>query len=352
MPSSTTPRVSVLMTTYNTGELVCETIEAILGQTLTDWELVIVDDYSTDNTPELIQGYHDPRIRFYRNETNLGISHTRNKAIDLARGAYIAATDHDDISLPERLQRQVAYLDAHPEVVLVATAAKELRDGRLRSMYQGEMRAHVLAWRLYTHCSIVHSSICYRREVIERHGIRYRPEYHYSEDFVLFGELSELGDIRILPEELVIYREMAANASSQNAAAMNRHGISYLHERYRHDLGLSVRMEEMEQLWQLFNARSTAANSSSLIETGELYARALEQFLEIKSYPNTEAREVRQFACQDWWRVVRTFCSQYGRFDALSLYRSIPGLSGWQPGMGELGKTHVKSTLRRIRSFL
>lgn len=350
MPSlgSSAPRVSVLITTFNTGPVINETVDAILAQIFQDWELVIVDDCSSDGTPERLAAYTDPRIRVHRNETNQGISRTRNRAIDLARGEYIAANDHDDLSLPDRLAQQVSYLDANPNVVLVATAAKELADGRLRSCYRGEPRPHILAWRLYTRCSIVHSSICYRRNVLKDRGLRYRPEFTYAEDFVLFSELSDNGDIVILPEELVVYRESTGNASSQNTQAMNDNGIRFLRQRYRELLGREVSERETSTLWKLFNAGLPAADVNELRVAGSFYAELLRHFLQKEQFaPNIRA-EVEEFAAQDWWRAVARFSHAERRFDAKRLYENALGLAHWHPTLGAVAKTYLKSTLGRL----
>jgi len=342
------PRVSMLMTTYNPGAVVRETVDSILSQTFDDFELVIVDDCSTDDTPAVIQAYDDPRIHFSRNEENLGISRTRNRAIALARGDYLAATDHDDLSLPERLERQVDYLDSHPDTVLVGTAAKELRDGRLRSCYPGELRPHILDWRLHTRCGIVHSSICYRGEVLRKNRVQYRSEYHYAEDFALFGELSDFGNIVVLPEELVVYRESDGNASTQHIVTMNHNGMHFLRERYRDTLDIDLDLEQMNELWRLFNIRAPATSTQQVMRVGHLYMQILTAYLERRSWPEEQASDIRKFASHEWWRAVSTFCRTHGRFDNIKLYRGVTGLGHWQPGVSTLGKSFAKSALRRL----
>ena len=122
------PKISVLLPVYNTAEdYLRECIDGILGQTFSDFELIIVNDASTDaNVERVVKSYEDSRIRYYVNEKNLGISETRNKLIDLAQGEYLAVHDHDDVSLPERFAKQVAYLDMHPEIGVLGTAHIEI----------------------------------------------------------------------------------------------------------------------------------------------------------------------------------------------------------------------------------
>ena len=115
------PKVSVLMPVYNTKEAYLRTaIESILKQTFTDFEFLIMNDNSTDkNVEKVILSYKDPRISYSKNNKNLGISGARNKLVDMAHGEYLAIMDHDDESLPERFQKQVDFLDAHPDVGVV-----------------------------------------------------------------------------------------------------------------------------------------------------------------------------------------------------------------------------------------
>ena len=120
------PKVSVLMPVYKTPELFLkEAIESILNQTFKDFEFLIIDDCPEDKTCEnIISSFTDKRIKYIRNEINLGISGTRNRLLQIAKGKYIAVMDHDDVSLPERFEKQVAFLDAHPEIGVVGCQAE------------------------------------------------------------------------------------------------------------------------------------------------------------------------------------------------------------------------------------
>lgn len=117
LTANPTPTVSVQMAVYNGERFLSATLESILGQHFTDFELMIVDDGSTDRTSDILAAYaaRDGRIVLLNNPTRQGISAARNRALATARGRYVAITDADDLSYPSRLQKQVAFLDAHPE---------------------------------------------------------------------------------------------------------------------------------------------------------------------------------------------------------------------------------------------
>lgn len=117
------PRVSVIIPMYNCEGTLSETVESIINQTYTDWEIILCDDCSTDGTYNIALSYAEKydRITLLKNETNMRAGHTRNKCVEYAKGEYLAMVDADDMSLPQRFEKQVAYLDEHPEMELVAS---------------------------------------------------------------------------------------------------------------------------------------------------------------------------------------------------------------------------------------
>src|SRR5262249_35270201 len=116
---TTLPKVTVVIPVYNREKYVRDAIDSILVQTFPDFELLVIDDGSTDRSREVVQSYHDPRIHLVCNGTNLGVPKTRNLGIQLARGEYLAFLDSDDWAYPERLGKQVAFLDSHPDYAAV-----------------------------------------------------------------------------------------------------------------------------------------------------------------------------------------------------------------------------------------
>ena len=112
---SNLPLITVLMPVYNGAKYLNEAIDSILNQTFSDFELLIIDDGSTDQSIDLIKAYNDPRIKLIVNKKNIGQSATLNKGLELARGKYIARMDQDDISMPERLKKQMGFMDEYPK---------------------------------------------------------------------------------------------------------------------------------------------------------------------------------------------------------------------------------------------
>ena len=214
------PKVSVLMPIRNTREEhLREAMESILNQTFSDFEYLILND-SPDNTKldEIVASYNDPRIRYARNEKNVGITPSRNKLLQMAEGEYIAIFDHDDISEPTRLEKQVAYLDAHPEVGVLGSWVREFPlDKTVRYPENDEEIRMGLMWG----CVVPHSAAMVRRKVLEEHGIMYEERFSPSEDYALWCRLIPHTQFHNLPEVLFRYRMHANNTSKSQATKMD-----------------------------------------------------------------------------------------------------------------------------------
>lgn len=213
------PRVSVLMAVYNTPpEYLREAIDSILAQTFTDFEFLILNDGSTDpQVEELVTSYSDPRIVYTVNEQNLGISETRNRLLDMARGEYLAIMDHDDISLPERFEKQVAFLNAHPEVGVVNTQYQSIGQNKVSTVALDDIS---IKMELMVRCCLRHSSCMLRRSVLAENGIRYEAMFSPVEDYALFCRLLPLTRFAILPDVLLRYRAWDGNTSHTQAKRM------------------------------------------------------------------------------------------------------------------------------------
>lgn len=212
------PKVSVLMTVYNGEHYLRESIESILGQTFGDFEFLIIDDASRDDSCAIIESYHDKRVCLIRNETNLGQTRSLNKGLALARGEYLARMDQDDSSLPERLERQVASLETRPWISLVGSMAQAIDErgsiiARQSSALPFPTEPSYVSWRLLWHNCITHSSVVIRRKVIESVG-GYDEHFAYAMDYALWSHLSFETDLAQLPEILIRYREHPDSQSS------------------------------------------------------------------------------------------------------------------------------------------
>src|SRR5579872_6896113 len=164
---ATTPAISVVMPTYNGERFLRPAIESILNQTFPNFELIIIDDGSTDNTPHILSEFKDTRLTVLTNQQNLGIAVATNRGLAAARGEYIALQDHDDISLPHRFQTQLDFLNTHPEIALVGSAAELIDENGVPYADYFEPENDIdIKWETLFRCPISHTSVMARRKVL------------------------------------------------------------------------------------------------------------------------------------------------------------------------------------------
>lgn len=201
---STTPRVTVLIPVYNRVRYVGTAIESILAQRFTDFELLLIDDGSTDGSLLALKQYtSDPRVRIVSNEPNLGIPRTRNKGIALARGEYVAMLDSDDYAYPTRVGKQVEFLDRHPDYALVGTWTAGMTDAgqflhKFRTIPVSPEEVRV---RLLFQCCPAQSSVMARTHLLRQY--QYREDYTVSSDYDLWMRLAQRYQLGNLPTVLV-----------------------------------------------------------------------------------------------------------------------------------------------------
>jgi hypothetical protein len=208
-----TPRVSVVMPVFDGETYIAEAIESVLGQTLEELELVVVDDGSHDTSRAIIERFAgtDSRVRLVINEKNLGISAALNIGWRLAHGHYIARVDADDVALPDRLSRQVEFLDAHPSVAMVGAALITIDStGHRGSIVRFPTDSRVIHSTLPHHNCIAHPTAMLRRSALDEVG-GYR--FDCVEDYDLWLRLSERFKLANLSEPLVLYRIHAGQLS-------------------------------------------------------------------------------------------------------------------------------------------
>lgn len=214
--SEKAPRVSVLISVYNGERFLKSAIESILGQTFTDFEFLILDDGSTDSTWEILGKYanKDARIVLVRNDRNLGLTRSLNKGLRLVRSEYLARQDADDISLPERLELQVKFLDAHPEVSLVGTGMEiiDKNDEILRLQQPPTDHESITAELLLKNHAIGHSTVMAKLSALKEFG-GYNERLPYAQDYELWCRLSQTKQIANLPEILVRWRDTPGSIS-------------------------------------------------------------------------------------------------------------------------------------------
>lgn len=200
-----TPPISVVMSVYNGECWLREAVDSALGQTLDDFELIVIDDGSTDSTAEILAGYRDPRLRVVR-QPRAGLTVSLNRGVRLTAAPLVARLDADDVALPERFARQVAFLGAHPEVGLLGTGCHDVDPvGRALRTYRPPEGDSEIRRALIRRNPFVHSSVMLRRAALERAGL-YDEALEVAQDYDLWMRISRVTRLANLPEPLVLRR--------------------------------------------------------------------------------------------------------------------------------------------------
>jgi glycosyltransferase involved in cell wall biosynthesis len=288
------PKITVLMPVHNGEPFLREAVESILGQTYGGFELLVVDDGSTDGSAAIVLSFGDPRIRLVANPANAGIVASLNRGLALARGEYVARMDCDDVSLPRRLERQVAFLSADPGVGVLGTGYETVdRDGNMLETLRHPPRHEILLWSLFFYNPIAHPTVMMRREAVLSAG-GYRSEDYrgrgrfFPEDYDLWWRLSRVTRLANLPEILVRLRKHGGNL-------MAVHGEEYLENAARicrgmlaERLGREVAVETAKSLLRR-RCRSRGEVDAAIEAIRDLYGT----FMRPETLSGDARREVR-----------------------------------------------------------
>ena len=216
------PIVSVIIPVYNGEKYLKEAIDSILGQTISDFELFVINDGSVDNSAKIIKSYSDPRIKYFENKFNLGPSNARNIGIREAHGKYIALLDCDDISLPARLEKQINLLENDHTIGLCGTWVKAF-DKNGYVVWRYPVNPDYLRCRMIFDNPFANSSIMIRRNILSLIDRHFDPKFQPAEDYDFWERLSKISEITNIPEILTLYRFHNKQIShSKNAIAKQK----------------------------------------------------------------------------------------------------------------------------------
>ncbi|AFY29371.1 glycosyltransferase family 2 protein [Cyanobium gracile] len=225
--SVVSPLVSVVLPVFNGSPYLQDAIDSILVQVHDDYELIVIDDGSTDDSALILERLNDPRIRFFR-QPNQGLAATLNRGIAHARGQYIARQDQDDLSYPERLEKQVTFMESHPDCVLLGTWAQILEvDRPVDRFHRHPVDEAELRYQMLFNNPFVHSSVMLRKEAVQQvGGYTTDPDRQPPEDFELWSRLSRVGQVANIGEVLMAYREIPGSMSRVGPSPFRRRLIT------------------------------------------------------------------------------------------------------------------------------
>jgi glycosyltransferase involved in cell wall biosynthesis len=249
--STAAPTVSVVMAVYNSEMYLTDSIDSILAQTFTDWEMICIDDGSSDGSLEVLRGYEraDERVRVITRE-NTGVTRARNDAIAVARGRYIAVMDSDDVALPERLRRQVEYMESNPECVGLGAAVRVVGPD-LKPLYD-EPKAldheTIDCQTLAGSGAAIREPVAMFRAQAVREVSGYRDEIFAHQDSDLYLRLAEIGRLANLPDTLLLYRLRLGSINRTQRALQAQYGSKVLRDaRVRRGLPTSAEIAKPQE---------------------------------------------------------------------------------------------------------
>lgn len=213
------------MSVYNGEKYLQEAIDSILGQTFKDFEFLIINDGSTDKTAEILKSYNDPRIKIINNEKNIGLTKSLNKGLRLVRGEYIARQDADDISMPERLEKEVEFLEQNKNVGLVGTDYFMINEkGKVVHIVKCLNGCRELKAKLLESNQFGHGSVMFRRECIDNIGA-YREEFKFAQDYDFYLRIVEAYDVANISEPLYKWRIDSKSISVAKKALQDKYTL-------------------------------------------------------------------------------------------------------------------------------
>lgn len=279
------PLVSVVMPVYNGQDFLREAIDSILNQSYSNFEFIILNDGSKDESDDIIKSYSDSRINYHLHQ-NVGLGATLNIGLTLCKGKYIARQDQDDVSYVDRFKKQVDYLEQNSNVFLLGTRAKIIGEDIVEMRFHNHaIHPSDLKFDLMFDNPFVHSSVMFRKAAIDKVGY-YQSDRKLYEDFNLWSRFAEHGDVANLKEVLVDYRHhekgISTNSLNYNEYALYDQGLSNIEKLIENK---TTAISDIEALFHWKKEKYQASSIKQLDNVLDLIENKLVQY-----YPNDANR--------------------------------------------------------------
>ena len=302
----TNVKASILLPVYNAASFLSEAIESIINQSFKDFELIILNDGSSDASKDIIFSFKDTRIKYIENETNLGLIKTLNKGIDICNGKYIFRMDADDICEPQRLEKQIFFMEKNPDIGVCGTWAQVINNkGEITGKIVNQTAPSFLSVSLLFSVPLVHPAVCFRASILKKHLYH---EVLIAEDFDLWSRLDKETKMANLPEYLFRYRWHDTNISKekqhlqeQNKEMLIRRGLSELKLNPDDE---TMRIHRLSfSLYSLGKGTQAKINSSDLKKSGQWFSELLSANKLHKRY---KQQALRAFLWGRWFVLCKT----------------------------------------------
>ena len=296
------PKVSVIIPIHNGEKFLREAIESILDQTFPNFELIVINDGSNDSSVNIISSFTDSRIVCINNKTNTGLPRVRNQGLYVSRGQYIAWLDCDDISIPERLETQVKFLDEHPQIGVCGAWVKIVGDGKETIARYPENPEYIRASLLFNNF-VVNSTVMMRAACTREVGLRFDLSHHLSQDYGLWVRIPKPWQITNIPRVLTVYRQH----SSQVTAIHKQKQIDIAWEIQKEQLSrLGISPTEKERMIHLSLSGLVHHTYENLDQIFEARDYLIKLNKANKKYERYTKKAFREVLFEKWWVVGRS----------------------------------------------
>jgi len=264
------PIISVVLSTYNDEKYIEESIQSILGQTFQNFEFIIINDGSCDNTESIIKQFKDERIIYIKNEKNLGLPTSLNIGLHIARGKYIARMDADDISLPKRFQVQLRFMERNQDIAVCGCFYKRI--GQAHEVYRTETKAEMNKIKMIKGPTVPHPGFFIRKSFIDQYTLRYNTRYRATQDYEFLMHVIKYGEITNVGEILLLRREHKGQISHSKKSMQDRNADNVRVNMLRY---AGINLSKNQRKRYLHNLLSNKLNLSEFINLSIMYVRII-----------------------------------------------------------------------------
>lgn len=296
------PLISVVMPMRNAQRFVLESIQSVLEQTLREFEVIIVDDSSEDDSVALVESVADHRFRILRHTTQRGVAASLNRGLAEARAPLVARMDADDVCHPDRFRQQLAFLRVNPDIAVVGSCCYEIDElGRQIGVMERPLDSRILAWNLYFACLIVHPSVMMRADIVRSVG-GYATDVPHAEDYDLWLRLAARASLANLPTPLLSYRRHAQQVG-RRFRSIQRESSYRIRARAIGELLFRQVSDAVVRWWCVAMWREVLETEQALLQVADLLMELMDAYFDRWQPQGEEARIIRNHAAS-WLRTL------------------------------------------------
>jgi len=300
LPTLSNPKISVIMAVKDGEKYLRQSVDSVLQQTFSDFEFIIIDDYSIDSSTKIVEKYKDLRIRSIRNQSHLGLTKSLNIGLDIAKGEYIARLDADDVCLPTRFEDQVRFLDKHPLIGVLGTGISLIDDQGTIQDVHFPTEHDLIKWQLCFYNPIAHPSVMMRIAAVKQAG-GYDPTLTYSQDYDLWWRMSFISELANLYEIDVHLRQHSRQVTNVDRSEQFKFGMKINQKHLSALLGNPISEDVIRNLW---------TNSYPTLEDAILAGQLILDYLD-RTCESIQSKRLKQFITQDAISKIRSIIGPF-----------------------------------------